>query len=247
MSIDGIKNALYWVSGPFRQSRGRAARPKSGEAEKNMKKELKAVCGMILAAAAMLSAASAGAEISIGMEPVAYSVRPAAWGQVSRPSSTDRLSAAAEGLAEAAGSGDTAKAETLLAGLFSGAARKEAAAPVYASSKPAAPAPVASAPVKLAVPAKAKRAVMAKSAFADLEEAAVESVSKEADVKVKEEKKEDEGPSIEESLAQAAADYAADFGPGSAEKEEAPKQTLLQDLLGGGIGMMIVILLICLL
>ena len=40
-----------------------------------MKKELKAVCGMILAAAAMLSAASAGAEISIGMEPVAYSVK----------------------------------------------------------------------------------------------------------------------------------------------------------------------------
>jgi len=212
-----------------------------------MKKELKAVCGMILAAAAMLSAASAGAEISIGMEPVAYSVRPAAWGQVSRPSSTDRLSAAAESLSEAAVSGDNAKAEALLAGLFSGAARKEAAVPVYAAARPAAPAPVASAPVKLAVPAKAKRVVMAKSAFADLEEAAVESVSKEADVKVKEEKKEDEGPSIEESLAQAAADYDADFGAGSLAKEEAPKQTLLQDLLGGGIGMMIVILLICLL
>lgn len=212
-----------------------------------MKKELKAVCGLVLAIAAVISAGRASAEISIGIEPVAYSVRPAAWGQVSRPSSTDRLSEAAESLAEAAGSGDNAKAETLLASLYSGAARKEAAAPVYASAKQAAPAPVVTAPVKSAAPARTKRAVVTKSAFEALEEAAGNSVSKEADVKAKKEKKEDEGISIEESLAQAAADYDADFGAGSLAKKEAPKQTLLQDLLGGGIGMMIVILLILLL
>ena len=250
MSIDGIKNALYWVSGPFRQSRGRAARPKSGEAEKNMKKELKAVCGMILAAAAMLSAASAGAEISIGMEPVAYSVRPAAWGQVSRPSSTDRLSAAAEGLAEAAGSGDTAKAETLLAGLFSGAARKEAAAPVYASSKPAAPAPAAIAPVKLAVPAKARRAARAKSKSMGVTEAEWILVAQEADATeeapaAKEKEGKDEEGKGEAVKPEAEVDLSSGFEV--AATEEAPKKTLLQDLLGGGIGMMIVILLICLL
>lgn len=212
-----------------------------------MKKELKAVCGLVLAVAALISAGQASAEISIGMEPVAYSVRPAAWGQVSRPSSTDRLSAAAESLAEAAGSGDNAKVETLLASLYSGAAKKEAAAPVYAAARPAAAVPAVTAPVKKAAAAPVKRAVVAKSAFEALEEAAGDSVSKEADVKAKEGKKEDEGISIEESLAQAAADYDADFGAGSQAKEEAAKQTLLQDLLSGGIGMMIVILLICLL
>lgn len=128
-----------------------------------MKKELKAVCGMVLAIAAALSAGRAGAEISIGMEPAAYSVRPAAWGQVSRPSSSDRLSTAAESLSEAARSGDNAGAETLLAGLSSGAAKKEAAAPAYASNRQAAPAPAAHAPVKLAVPAKAKRAAAVKT------------------------------------------------------------------------------------
>ena len=215
-----------------------------------MKKELKAVCGMILAAAAMLSAASAGAEISIGMEPVAYSVRPAAWGQVSRPSSTDRLSAAAESLSEAAVSGDTAKAETLLAGLFSGAAKKEAAAPVYAAARPAAPAPVASAPVKVAVPAKARRAARAKLKSVDAAEAEWILVAQEADATeeapaAKEKEGKDEEGKDEAVKPEAEVDLSSGFEV--ATEEEAPAKTLLQDLLGGGIGMMIVILLICLL
>lgn len=220
-----------------------------------MKKELKAVCGMILAAAAMLSAASAGAEISIGMEPVAYSVRPAAWGQVSRPSSTDRLSAAAESLSEAAVSGDNAKAETLLAELFSGAARKEAAAPVYAAARPAAPAPVASAPVKLTVPVKAKRAASAKLKSVDAAEAEWILVAQEADATeeaaaAKEKDGEDEAGKTEDeddvsNIDDEAADHSSDLGVETTE--EAPKQTLLQTLLGGGIGMLIVILLILLL
>ena len=185
-----------------------------------MKKELKAVCGTILAIAALIGAGRANAEISISMEPVAYSVRPAVLGQVSRPSSSDRLSAAAENLAEAAGSGDNAKAETLLAGLYSGAARKEAAAPVYASAKQAAPVP--------AVPAPVKRAAVAKSAIEDLEVAAGDSVSVEA-------------------LAPAPAAASAGSGEGSAATEEEPEETLLQTLLGGVIGMLLVIILICLL
>lgn len=218
-----------------------------------MKKELKAVCGLALAIAAVISAGRASAEISIGIEPVAYSVRPAAWGQVSRPSSTDRLSEAAESLAEAAGSGDNAKAETLLAGLYSGAARKEAAAPVYASAKQAAPAPVVPAPVKRAAPARAKRAAAAKAASTLTTEAEWILVAQEADATekapaAKEKDGKDEAAKPEggvSNVEQAAADYSADFGVEAAE--EAPKQTLLQDLLGGGIGMMIVILLILLL
>jgi hypothetical protein len=192
-----------------------------------MKKELKAVCGMVLAVAAVLSAGRAGAEISIGMEPVAYSVRPAAWGQVSRPSSTDRLSAAAESLAEAAGSGDNAKVETLLAGLYSGAARKEAAAPVYAAHRPAAPLPSAPAPVK--------RAVVAKAALEDLAEAAGDSVS--GDV-----------AAVSDGAEAKAAGKSEAAGAGAEGKEEEkPEKTLWQTLQGGGIGMLLVILLILLL
>lgn len=187
-----------------------------------MKKELKVVCGTILAIAAVMSASRVNADISIGMEPVAYSVRPAAWGQVSRPSSTDRLSAAAESLAEAAGSGDNAKVETLLAGLYSGAAGKEAAAPVYTAKAQAAPVPAAPAP------APVKRAAAVKSAIEDLEVAAGDSVSVEA-------------------LAPAPEVSQAVSGKGSAEAEEEPEETLLQTLLGGGIGMLLVILLILLL
>ena len=215
-----------------------------------MKKELKAVCGMILAAAAVLSVGRAGAEVSIGMEPVAYSVRPAAWGQVSRPSSTDRLSAAAESLSEAAVSGDNAKAEALLAGLFSGAARKEAAAPVYASSKPAAPAPVVSAPVKLAVPAKAKRAARAKSKSVDAAEAEWILVAQEADATEEApaaKEKEGKGEEGKDEAVEPEAEADLSSGFEAAATEEAPAKTLLQDLLGGGIGMMIVILLILLL
>lgn len=210
-----------------------------------MKKELKAVCGLVLAIAAVISAGQANAEVSIGIEPVAYSVRPAAWGQVSRPSSSDRLSEAAESLAEAAGSGDNTKVETLLAGLYSGAARKEAASPVYASARPAAVVPAVTAPVKSAVPARAKRAAAAKAATNLVTEADWILVAQEADAteeapaaKEKEEKDEAAKPAVE-------VDYSSGFE--TEATEEAPKQTLLQDLLGGGIGMLIVILLICLL
>jgi len=217
-----------------------------------MKKELKAVCGLILAIAAALSAGRAGAEISIGMEPAAYSVRPAGWGQVSQPSSTDRLSAAAESLAEAARSGDNAGAETLLAGLFSGAVKKEAAAPVYAEKKQAAPAPAAPAP------ARVKRSARATSKSAHVTEADWVLIAQEADATEEapaaKEKDDKDGADKPEAAAvegvsnmeQAAADYAADFGV-SNEGEAKPEQSLWQTLLGGGIGMLLVILLILLL
>lgn len=189
-----------------------------------MKKELKAVCGTILAIAAVLSAGRAGAEISIGMEPVVYSMKPAVWGQVSRSASSERLSATAQSLAEAADSGDTAKAETLLAGLFSGAAQKEAAAPVYAENKQVIPAPVLSAPVKYSY----------FSSTYDPEDAVEELVSEDAAA--------DAGAAA--AVAAPAETAAADEGG----KEEAakPEQSLWETLLGGGIGMLLVIILLLL-
>ncbi|MDP2866735.1 MAG: hypothetical protein Q8O90_10875 [Elusimicrobiota bacterium] len=192
-----------------------------------MKKELKAVCGLVLAIAAVIGAGRANAEISIGMEPVSYAMKPGAWSQVTRPSSADRLSAAAESLAEAAASGDNAEVETLLAGLYSGAARKEAAAPVYAAKTQSAPVP--------AVPAPVKRAAVAKAALEDLAGAAGDSVSVAP------------GATPDGAEAKTAGkSAAAEAGDGSKE-EEKPEKTLWQTLLGGGIGMMLVILLILLL
>lgn len=194
-----------------------------------MKNELKAVCGMALVIAAVFSAGRAGAEVSIGLEPVAYSVRPAVWGQASRFSSSDRLSETAESLAEAANSGDSAKAEALLAGLYSGASRKEAAAPVYVSNKhtaaaiPAAPAPVATAPEAVT------------GFHSHYQEDQEMSVSEDAadDTKVDAAK--------EDAPAAAAAD-----DEGGAKEEAKPQQSFLDTLLGGGIGMLLVILLLLL-
>ncbi|MDD5209461.1 MAG: hypothetical protein PHV36_08745 [Elusimicrobiales bacterium] len=199
-----------------------------------MKKELKAVCGMVLAAAAVLCAGRAGAQTSINMEPAGYIMKPAAWGQVSRPSSSDRLSEAAESLAEAAKSGDNAKTEALLANLYSGAAGKEAAAPVYAGNRQTASAPVAAAPAP-AAPAQMKLAPDRASAVEELEESADESVSEDEDADVKADDAEDEAP----------AEVAAD-DVGDAAAEEKPKQSFWDTLLGGGLGMLLVILLLLL-
>lgn len=209
-----------------------------------MKKELKAVCGLVLVVAAVISAGRANAGISIGMEPVAYSVRPAAWGQVSRPSSTDRLSAAAESLAEAANSGDTVGAEEALSGLFSGAARKEAAAPVYIAAKPATPVPAPVARVKRAgFYSAAQSAVPAAASNAPAHQhAGIYSTGPREDDEAAESVSEDEAADAD---AGAAAEAVAEDGGG--EEPAKPKETLWATLLGGGIGMMIVILLICLL
>ncbi len=190
-----------------------------------MKNEIKAVCGMTLVIAAVLCAGRAGAEMAISMEPVGYAAKPAVWGQASRPSSADRLSEAAERLAEASSAGDNAKAEALLAGIFSGAERKEEAAPVYVESKPAAAAP--------AVPAPVKRVSIAKAAVADLEEAAGDSVT------------EDENTGKEEE-AVAKADEAEAGDSGASEEEAKPAPTLFDTLFGGGLGMLLVILLLLL-
>ena len=126
----------------------------------------------------------------------------------------------------------------------SAAEKKEMLALMNAAARPAAPAPVASAPVKLAVPAKAKRAARAKLKSVGATEAEWILVAQEADAtEVAPAPKEKEGKD-EAVKPEAEVDLSSGFEV--ATEEEAPKKTLLQDLLGGGIGMMIVILLILL-
>ncbi len=192
-----------------------------------MKKELKAVCGMVLAAAAVISAGRACAEIGISMEPVGYTAGPAVWGRASANSSTDRLSAAAANLEEAVRSGNNSDAETLLAGLYSGTMQKETASPVYSSGRQAAQAPAAPAPVKLAP--------IRSAALQDLEESADESVSEDAAADTKVEAAEEGAP----------AEAAADDGGGK-DEEAKPQQSFWDTLLGGGLGMLLVILLLLL-
>ncbi len=168
-----------------------------------MKKEFKGICPIGLVFGIFFCAAGAYAEVSISMTPVGYTPKPVVWGQGSRPSTSERLSEAAERLADAAGSGDNAKAEALLAGLYSGAAGKEAAAPVYIGARQAAPVPAVPAPVKRA-------AVVYKSAAEDLGAEANAAVSK------KEAGKKDAAP----EAAPASKDGGKDEGGKTEEKKE---------------------------
>lgn len=93
----------------------------------------------LIAAAGLFWAGSAGA-----VEVV--NVSPAEWEQVSAASAGD-LDQAAGNISAAIKSGDSARAGELLSGLFSGAASKASAAPVYASVRTAAAVPPASAPI----------------------------------------------------------------------------------------------------
>lgn len=202
-----------------------------------MKKEFKAVGGMTLVLAALLSAGKAGAEVSIGMEPVGYLSKPVAWGEISRNASAGKLSVAAEGLAEAMSSGDSARAEQALAGLFSGAAKKAAAAPVYASAVPAA------APVKKAAPAP----VLPKLSLAKVAPAfeKVAEVTKAADSEDKPDREAIQAAAVAQAEAEMYADSLAAAAAEGGKEEEKPGQ-LWETALGYAIGIALVMLL-CLL
>jgi len=119
-------------------------------------KRIKEICGAGFVLGAFVFAVRAEAA---AVSPQGYISMPVVLDQVSRPASTGRLSEAAESIAAALESGDSAGAEAMLSGLYSGAAVKASAAPVYKAERRPVPVPAAAAPV---------RSVVNKSALEDL-------------------------------------------------------------------------------
>lgn len=95
-----------------------------------MKKQMKAVFGLILAAAALLGAVEARAEISIGVGLEGYMPAANMRAVELRAAQLEKLSDTAVSLSEAGGR-DTGKTEVLLAGLYAGSVNAEAAPAVY--------------------------------------------------------------------------------------------------------------------
>jgi hypothetical protein len=100
-----------------------------------MTKRLKAVCGVLLAAAALLGAAEARADISIGVGIEGYMPASNARAAELRAAQLEKLSGTVASLNESAGR-DSGKTEVLLAGLYSGTVNSGAAAGVYVEPGP---------------------------------------------------------------------------------------------------------------
>ena len=185
-----------------------------------MKHEFKAV--MIAAVLAIIAAAGqAGAEVSVGVEVVGYTPAQVNWGAGSA-----RLAEAAESLAEAVNSGDTALAGERLDGLFSGSGARSEAAPVYLAAAPAVPS------ASRAVPAAELPRAAYKSALEDL--GGVEA-AQDNEEEIKPSKAEGEEGAGEEVEAAAAADPI-----------EAAPGPLWHTLLAGLLGIIIVLAIISL-
>lgn len=185
-----------------------------------MKNEFKAVVIAAAVLAVAVGAGQAGAEVSIGVEVVGYTPAQVNWGAGSA-----RLAEAAESLAEAVNSGDTALAGERLEGLFSGSGARQEAAPVYFAAVPAvAPA--------VAVPAVELPKAAYKSALEDL-----------GDVEGGEGR--DDGE-IEPSKADGEEDGDGEAAAAAADPVEAAPGPLWHTLLAGLLGIIIVLAVISL-
>lgn len=154
-------------------------------------------------------------------------------------SSSARLEEAAASIAVAAEAGDNGRAEALLAGLFAGGARSEAAEPVVLAAYAAQPAAKTAVLVQAPKARKPLRSAVKALDFSDVPEVPEASEAKE--VKEGKEDKPDLAAIQAAAVAQAEQEMAADAAAAGGKKDEGKKDSALGSILAGSLGLLVVV------